>query len=74
MSAIEQACTAVGGQSHLAQRLGVSPQAVSKWIVKARAPAQRCLEIEVATGGAVSRYALRPDVYGAAPAATPEAR
>ncbi len=64
MSAIEKACIEVGGQSQMADLLGVTPQAVSKWINKSRAPAERCLDIEAATEGKVTRYQLRPDVYG----------
>ncbi len=32
-----------------------------------RVPAHRCLAIEAATKGAVTRYELRPDVFGPAP-------
>lgn len=35
---------------------------------KVTVPAERCVVIETATDGAVSRYDLRPDVFGAAPA------
>jgi len=65
-SAIELACEAVGGASRLAEKLTVSPQAISKWVKAKRAPAERCLEIEKITG--VSRYKLRPDVFGEPPA------
>jgi hypothetical protein len=43
----------------------ISSQAVSQW---ERVPAARCLVIEAATKGGVSRHELRPDLYGPAPA------
>ncbi|WP_180902129.1 transcriptional regulator [Martelella soudanensis] len=52
-----------GGPVALAKALGgVSPQAVSQW---KRVPAGRVLDIERIVG--VSRYHLRPDIYGAPP-------
>ena len=64
MRAIELAVNRVGGQSALAREMGVSPQAVWKWLKAGRAPIGRVLDIERATGGEVTRYALRPDIYG----------
>lgn len=55
---LEQAIAAAGGVSHLARALGVSQPTVSNW---RRAPAERVLAIEIATG--VSRSVLRPDLY-----------
>lgn len=43
----------------------ISSQAVSQW---ERVPAARCLVIERATRGRVTRHALRPDLYGPPPA------
>lgn len=51
-----------GGPSALAFKLGVAPQAVSKWRI---VPPRRVLEVEALSG--VSRHMLRPDIYGAAP-------
>ncbi len=42
--------------------MGVSPQAVNKWIVRNSPPAERCPDIERATNGAVRCEDLRPDV------------
>jgi DNA-binding transcriptional regulator YdaS (Cro superfamily) len=42
----------------------ISSQAVSQW---ARVPAERCLVIEQATQGRISRRQLRPDLYDTAP-------
>ena len=43
----------------LAEKLELTAQAVSQWDT---VPADRCLEVERVTG--VSRYELRPDIYG----------
>lgn len=40
----------------------VSQSAVSQWIAK-KVPAERVLEVERASGGALSRHELRPDLY-----------
>jgi len=42
----------------------ISVQAVAKWD---RCPSARCLDVERVTG--VSRYRLRPDIYGEEPKA-----
>jgi DNA-binding transcriptional regulator YdaS (Cro superfamily) len=47
----------------LAQKLGVSPVLVSQWRNGVRdVPAERCPDIEAATGGAITCEELRPDV------------
>lgn len=56
----------IGGTRALARELGIDHAAVSRWD---RVPPLRVLEVERITG--VSRYRLRPDVYGRAP---PEAK
>jgi DNA-binding transcriptional regulator YdaS (Cro superfamily) len=46
----------------LAAKLGVPPALVSQWRTGARpVPIDRCVSIERATGGAVTRKDLRPD-------------
>jgi DNA-binding transcriptional regulator YdaS (Cro superfamily) len=66
--AIKRACELAGGQTGLARRLKVSQGLVWQWVA-GRLPvaAKRCLPIEDATGGKVTRYQLRPDVFGAPP-------
>lgn len=66
-TAIERACEQAGGQAMLAKIIDVTPQAVNQWVRKGVAPPERVLAIESATGGAVTRYELRPDVFGAPP-------
>lgn len=74
MRAIERAVQVVGGQAALAREITaraakITPQAVHQWATGERpVPAHHCLAIETATAGAVTRYELRPDVFGPAPA------
>lgn len=65
MNGVTKAISAIG-LSELARRVGVTYQAVRKW-EKSRTPAERCRAIERATGGQITRYELRPDVFGPAP-------
>jgi DNA-binding transcriptional regulator YdaS (Cro superfamily) len=69
MKPIERAIDVLGtGQKGLADDLGVSPQQVNQWVLGKRpVPANRCLDIERATGGQVTRHDLRPDVFGEPP-------
>jgi DNA-binding transcriptional regulator YdaS (Cro superfamily) len=60
-SPIERAVQMAGSQRALAKILGVSSQAVSKWVLENKVPAERVLAIEAATR--VSRHLLRPDIY-----------
>lgn len=62
ISPIEIAVAKAGNTSTLARSLGISHTAVRKWRLLGRPPAERVLEIERVTG--VSRYELRPDVFG----------
>lgn len=58
-----------GGQSGLARCIGVKQGHVWYWLNRrsGQAPADVCRLIEAATGGRVTRYELRPDVFGPAP-------
>ena len=64
---VQLACDAVGGAGELARLLNIKPPSISEWKARGKVPAERCLEVEQKTG--VSRYVLRPDVYGPVPAA-----
>lgn len=73
MNPIERAVQIVGGQSELARRIGgeVKQAHVWHWINKSggSVPAEHCRAIEEATEGKITRYELRPDVFGPAPSA-----
>lgn len=74
---ISKAIQAVGGsQAKLAREIGCSSVLVHQMLHGRRAVSPRlCLPIETSTGGVVTRYELRPDVFGthpAAPAIPPE--
>lgn len=56
-----------GGQSALARALGVTPQAVQQWVKADRVPAEQCIAVENALNGELTRYQLRPDVFGPCP-------
>ncbi len=65
MSALQRAILIAGNSTKLGKKVGVSRQAVEQWKV---VPPERVLAVEKATG--VSRYDLRPDIYGPAPEAS----
>jgi len=60
---IDRAAEVLGGAAKLAAVLGVSAQAISNWKERG-VPIERCMAIETATGGAVTRRDLRPDWKG----------
>lgn len=60
-AALLHAVAQAGGQTALARKLKVKPQAVHQWLAAGRVPPLRVLAVEAASG--VSRKALRPDIY-----------
>jgi hypothetical protein len=60
--ALWAAINRAGGARALARELGIAHQAISKW---ERVPPLRVLEVERISG--ISRYQLRPDIYGEKP-------
>lgn len=63
MNPIDRAIEHFGSVTKMAQKLGVSPQAVCFWRdAKRRIPAEKCPDIERGTEGRVTCEALRPDV------------
>lgn len=66
-SAIKTAVALVGSQSELARQVNTRQGTLWKWLRKGVVPAEKCAAIERATGGKVTRYQLRPDVFGTAP-------
>lgn len=67
MNALTKAVDLCGGVTALAGKLGVGQSVVSMWLTRRSVPPSRCLAIEDATAGAVTRYDLRPDVFGDPP-------
>lgn len=60
--AVKLACDTTGSQASLAKAIDVAPAMVHQWLCGARpVPVQRCIAIERATSGAVTRRDLRPD-------------
>lgn len=69
MKVIAEAIQRAGGSTKLGKALGITRQAVEAWKGKGRVvPPEHVLEIEKITG--VTRYDLRPDIYGAPPVLT----
>ena len=70
LTALYSATEYAGGWRELARMLSehtgesVSPQAVFQWTVKLM-PAERAVDLEETTLGAVTRQNLRPDLYDA---------
>lgn len=62
--AVDEAVRQVGSLKRLAERLNISRQALQQW---SSVPVRHVLALEAITG--ISRYELRPDVYGEAPKA-----
>lgn len=54
-------------KARLAEVCKQRPQEITRWVKRGQPPARYCLAIEDATGGLVTRYDLRPDVFGQAP-------
>lgn len=67
LSALDRAIDTVGTQQALADALGIQSPSISEWKARGKVPAERCLAIEALCGGKVSRYDLRPDVFGDPP-------
>jgi DNA-binding transcriptional regulator YdaS (Cro superfamily) len=66
IDSIKRAIQIVGSQGAMAERLNLKSQGtISQWVTKRRPlPAKHCLKIEAMTEGVITRYELRPDVFG----------
>lgn len=64
---LKRAIEIFGTQQALADALGIKSPSITEWHQRDRVPAERCIAIELATNGAVTRYQLRADVFGDAP-------
>lgn len=67
MNAIDKAVAVCGSQGKLARRIGKKQPQVSYWVRQGRCSPEVCRSIEAATGGEVTVYELRPDVFGPPP-------
>lgn len=67
MNALDRAIDVFGTQEALAASLGIRSPSISEWRKRGQVPAERCIAIETACSGAVTRYELRPDVFGEPP-------
>lgn len=63
-SAVQKAVQIIGSQNRLSIALGVHQQAVNLWCRRGIVPAKWVLAIETLTNGDVTRYELRPDIFG----------
>lgn len=67
MQALRKAISLAGSQAALAARIGKRQAHVSMWLRRGRVGPLSCIAIEKAVGGQVTRYDLRPDVFGEPP-------
>lgn len=68
LTPIQRAVQVFDGSPAFARKLDLNPGLVWQWVNNKRpVAAQHCIAIETATSGAVTRYELRPDVFGEAP-------
>lgn len=72
--ALKKAVRLCGGPTALAKRMGIRQSVVSMWLARESTPPERCNAIEAATGGAVRREELRPDIFRPTPKAKPTRR
>ena len=66
--ALMEAIKCAGGQNKLAALIGKRQGHIGNWLHRdKKVPAEACVPIEQATRGKVTRYDLRPDVFGDKP-------
>lgn len=65
MSQINYAISIVGGQEKLAEKVGVSQSAISKWSRGGKISPENARRVEKATERRVTAVDLRPDIFGA---------
>jgi DNA-binding transcriptional regulator YdaS (Cro superfamily) len=63
MNAIKKVIEILGSQVALAGLIGVTPQAVYKWVKSGVTPTDRCLDVSNAVHGRVTPFELRPDKF-----------
>jgi DNA-binding transcriptional regulator YdaS (Cro superfamily) len=63
MNKIKALANEVGGVTKLSRQLGVSRQAVYKWINGDPMSPRNAIDLERVSGGMLTREELRPDIY-----------
>lgn len=58
---LNRAIEEIGSAAQLARMLAIQASAIAQWD---RCPADHCREIEYRTDKLVTRYQLRPDIFG----------
>jgi len=64
---IEKAVRLAGNQTALANLVGVTPQAIQKWVAQGKPSPEGCKQIEICLNGQVTRHELDPDLFGPLP-------
>ena len=66
MNAIDRAIETAPSQREFAEKVGVTPALMSMWKNRGEVPAIYAIKVEQACRAVVTRYDLRPDVFGTA--------
>jgi len=64
---IQKAVRLAGSQTALGEGVGLTPQAVQKWVDQGYVPVKRCRAVEDLLKGAVTRCELNPEIFGNSP-------
>ena len=64
MDALNRAIATAPSQRAFADLVGVTPALLSMWKSRGEVPPRHVLAVERASRGQVSRYEIRPDLYG----------
>ncbi len=64
--ALDKVISILGSQSALARKLNLQQPSINSWKLRGKIPAEKCLLIEKIVGGEVTRYEMRPDIFGKA--------
>ena len=61
---IARALRIIGGQHKCASIFGVHQSTIAQWVARKSVPARHCRRIEFLTDGRVTRYQMRPEIFG----------
>ena len=62
--ALDQVIDILGSQTALAQKLNLQQPSINSWKLRGMIPPGRCRDIEKIVRGGVTRYEMRPDIFG----------